>query len=104
MIENLFSRLRHVLLLSISARQRPMAARVVCIVRLTPSRLFAGHYPRKPRGFSSINSLRSLKKRWLLLLLPGRIEQIPDRIVDREVHVAGEDGEPVVAVIRAGVV
>src|ERR1035438_4438236 len=56
------------------------------------------------RGFSSHNSLRRLQKRRLLLFLPGRIEQIPHRIVDREVHITGEDGEPVVAVIRAGIV
>src|SRR5208283_1903753 len=35
---------------------------------------------------------------------PGRVVHGPDRIVDRQIHVAGENRESVVAVIRAGIV
>src|SRR5208283_4360878 len=105
MIEDLFGRLRHMPLLSFSARPRHMAARVIWIFRLAPSRLFADHHPKTDRGgFASINSFSRLQKRRLLLFLPRRIEQTPDRIVDREVHVAGEDREPVVAVVGTGII
>src|SRR6266542_3564931 len=39
-----------------------------------------------------------------LVLLPRRLGQLPDRSVDGHVHIAGEDGKAVVAVIGAGVV
>ena len=38
------------------------------------------------------------------LLLPGGVNQTPGGIVDGEIHIAGEDCEAIVAVVRTGVI